>query len=125
MNNPSDQGFTLVEVLAALAVFSLAAIGLIQVTGQSVRTAEALEASFGARVVASNVLVDTLNEPGSLTLGTGTGREEQLGRSYTWTRQIVPAPIAGADTVRITVTVSEADGAQQLADATSLRRRQP
>ena len=118
-----DDGFTLVEVLAALAVFSLAAIGLIQVTGQSVRTADALEARFAARVVASNILSEALVTPEPLTNGTQAGLETQLERNFAWTRLVVPAPIGESDTVQISVVVSDAASGQELAEAIVLRER--
>ncbi len=118
-----DDGFTLVEVLAALAVFSLAAIGLIQVTGQSVRTADALEARFAARVVASNVLTEALVDPEPLRDGSVAGAETELSRNFAWTRAVVTAPIGEADTVLVTVRVSDARSGQELAEARAMRQR--
>ena len=118
-----DDGFTLVEVLAALAVFSLAAIGLIQVTSQSVRTADALETRFGARVVASNILADVLVAPEPLRDGSASGTETELSREFAWTRAVVAAPVGEADTVMITVLVRDVSSGQQLAEVSAMRQR--
>ena len=42
----SQAGFTLVEVLAALAVFSIAAVGISQSAGETTRGAAHMEAKF-------------------------------------------------------------------------------
>lgn len=113
-----DSGFTLIEVLAALAVFSLAAVGLIQVTAQSTRTAAALEQRYAARVVASNVLSDTLAQTRSVRLGSTTGQEEQLNRPFEWTRDVAPA--AGG-LLQVQVSVADPATGQVLAELSALR----
>ncbi|MBC6412844.1 MAG: type II secretion system minor pseudopilin GspI, partial [Hyphomonadaceae bacterium] len=52
-----DRGFTLIEVLAALIVFSIAILGLSQAGSQSVRSVGVLENRMLAGIVADNVLV--------------------------------------------------------------------
>ena len=120
-----DDGFTLVEVLAALAVFSLAAIGLIQVTTQSLRTADILEGRFLARVVADNALSDAMVEADGLADGMISGTDVQLGREFGWVRRVVPAPVGSADTVQVSVAVTDAGTGQVLAEVSALRLRTP
>ena len=114
----NDGGFTLVEVLAALAVFSLAAVGLIQVTAQSTRTAGALEQRYAARVVASNVLADALAQNRSLQRGSTAGTDEQLGRAFEWTREVSSA---SSGLLQVQVTVSAPETGQVLAELSALR----
>lgn len=117
----SESGFSLVECLAALMVFSLAAIGLMQAGSQSVRTANALDERFAANLVASNVMAFSLAAPNSATLGDDQGTERQLGREFSWQRRVIPLE---AGLVQIQVTVTEANSGQRLSDLSALRRAQ-
>jgi len=68
----NEAGFTLVEVLAALAIFSITAIGLVRVGSENAKTARMIESRALAAVVADNHLARTLvrarpPEPGSET----------------------------------------------------------
>lgn len=120
MRDGSQSGFTLVEVLAALAVFSIAAIGLSQSTGEATRGASHMEARFLAGVVADNQLVEAMIEPEPLQPGALTGTEVQRGRTFNWTRLV--APTSRADVVSISVTVSDPDTEQVLAQLDALKR---
>lgn len=115
----NEAGFTLVEVLAALAVFSMAAIGLMQVSAQSVRTADAIEQRFAARVVASNVLAEALVQSDVLRAGEVIGSEEQLGRTYDWNRRIAALD---NELLQIRVSVADPETGQQLAELAALRQ---
>lgn len=118
----SDQaGFTLVEVLAALAVFSLAALALMRLTGESVGTAARLEPRFAAGLVADAILAETLTDPKPLALGRDSGERVQLGRTYLWERTVREAPLDGL--VDIAVDVRAQDGAQRLARRSVLKGR--
>lgn len=68
----SDAGFTLVEVLAALAIFSVAALGLVQVSLENTRTARTVETRALASLVADNRLAETLTQREPLDLGVRT-----------------------------------------------------
>ena len=50
-----DDGFTLIEVLASLLIFSLAIIGLTRSSMESVRTASVLQNKSYAAIVADNL----------------------------------------------------------------------
>ncbi len=119
----SDQGFTLVEVLAALAVFSVAAIGLSQASGETVRGTRHIEAKSLAAIVAENQLAEALLAPGRLPDGVLSGQAVQMGRSFDWTRLVGPSPRADLQSVRLTVT-DPATG-QVLAESELFRRAGP
>lgn len=51
-------GFTLVEVLVALAIIAIALVAVIKVTGQSVRTTSAVKSKISAHWVAMNVIAE-------------------------------------------------------------------
>ena len=119
----SQLGFTLVEVLAALAVFAVAAIGLSQATGETTRGANHTEAKFLAGIVAENQMVEAFIDPNPLSAGAKTGTSVQRGRTYNWTRLL--GPTARADVATISITVEDPQTGQVLARLDALRRIQP
>ena len=123
MRSGSQSGFTLVEVLAALAVFSIAAIGLSQSTGEATRGAGHMEARFLAGIVADNQLVEAMIDPAPLRPGASTGTEIQRGRSFNWTRLV--ARTDRADIVSISLTVTDPETEQVLARLDVLKRAAP
>ena len=95
-------GFTLVEVLAALVIFSVAIIGLSGATTQSVAHAQRLTHKTYAGVVADNQLIlARMRDPQA---GTKSGREEAGGRLYNWQIETVETPQKGLFELRISVS---------------------
>lgn len=77
-----ESGFTLVEVMAALLIFSLAIIGLSRAGTQSVAHTQRLTHKTYASVVADNQLIlARMKRP---EIGTKSGQEEAGGQSYSW-----------------------------------------
>ncbi|TPG18665.1 type II secretion system protein GspI [Sphingomonas koreensis] len=102
-----DKGFTLIEMMVALAVFSLAAMALIRLEGATIRSTGILDETLVAEMVARNVAVETMTDAQPPALGPTTGTESNGGRTWTWTRQTQPLGDAGAFRIDIAV----ADGA--------------
>lgn len=103
------QGFTLIEVMVALAVFSLAALALIRLEGQTIRTTATLDDTMVAQMVARNVAVEALTDARPPLAGTSTGQEDNGGRQWSWTRVVAPLGDQGA--MRIAVDVISPAGA--------------
>lgn len=116
----SDAGFSLIEVLTALVVFSIAAVGVTQLISQSVRSASLLETRTLANFVAHNQLVEisSIDDYDRLPR---EGEADMLGRVFDWERDIVRTPQPGI--VRITVTVREEDSEQIVATLSAFRRQ--
>jgi len=110
----AQAGFTLIEAVVALGVFSIAAMALLTFNGESIRAQIALEDAAYARIVADNQMVLALTDPASRTRGVETGTEEQAGRLWMWTR--VVSPTTDPELFRIDVEV-RLDGAERLAAA--------
>jgi len=98
-----EGGFTLIEMMVALAVFSLAALALIRLEGATIRSTGILDQALVAQMVARNVAVETLTDPQPPTLGTTSGTVANGGRNWTWTLNARALGDAGAVAIEIGV----------------------
>ena len=115
----SEAGFTLIEVLVALAVFGLAAMALLNLSGQNALTAAGLQDRTLAGVVADNRAVEALIAARPPTLGQASGAEQAGGRVFLWSRRV--SRTADPDILRIDVLVVGADRSRALGGATVFR----
>ncbi|MBB1472430.1 MULTISPECIES: type II secretion system minor pseudopilin GspI [unclassified Luteimonas] len=120
--SPRASGFSLIEMLVALAVFALAVLGLLNLAGESTRTAVAIEERVLAAVVADNVAVEAATIDARLLGDDAHGTETAGGRDWRWTRTV--APTADASLLRIDVTVM-APGEARVAAELALFRGVP
>lgn len=111
-------GFTLVEMLVAMAVFGLSAMALLNLAGENTRSAARVESRTLGGVVADNLVVEAVIAP-SLSDGVSNGRTNLAGRDWSWTRIVAPTDVA--DIQRVEVRVSNEEG--QAADRTAFRAR--
>lgn len=102
------QGFTLLEMLVALAVFSLAALALIRLQGVTVRTAADLDSKIIAQIVARNLMVDIQTAPTPPSLGEAQGEVDNGGRLWRWTR--TAKAMDDKRLLQIIVAVTASDG---------------
>lgn len=84
-NRPQPNGFTMLEIMVALAIFSLAALAMVRLQGYSVRSTANLGDSGMAWQVARNVAVEILSNPAPPTLGETNGEEVNGGQDWRWT----------------------------------------
>lgn len=106
-----EAGFTLIEMMVALAVFSLAALALIRLEGATIRGAAILDSTLTAQLVARNVAIEAVTDARPPTLGNTSGTEANGGRNWQWTRHVEAT--ADSRILRIDVTVADAGGVQQ------------
>lgn len=86
------RGFTLIEVLIALAVVALAMLGLTRVATMQVRDFDALRERTLAGWVAANVLEETRIAVSLPATGRSNGRVEFASRAWRWTRDVSATP---------------------------------
>ena len=103
-----DRGFTLIEIMVALAVFSLAVLALLRLETATIRGARTLDESLVAGLVARNVANDAVTEAQPPVAGRTTGSEVNGGRTWTWVRQV--RGTGNATIVRIDVAVTNRAG---------------
>ncbi|MDB5704943.1 MAG: type secretion system protein GspI [Sphingomonas bacterium] len=105
------RGFTLIEMMVALAVFSLAALSLIRLEGATIRGASILDSTLTAQMVARNVAIEAMTDTKPPAIGIAKGVESNGGRNWSWTRET--RATADARIVRIDVEVSDQAGSRQ------------
>ena len=98
-----ERGFTLIEMLVALAIFSLAALALLRLEGATVATTARLQDQALAQTVARNLAVEVLTDPVAPAFGSDAGREVNGGRSWNWTRTVGRSPEPRIQQIRIEV----------------------
>ncbi|MEY4270187.1 MAG: hypothetical protein RLZZ58_1403 [Pseudomonadota bacterium] len=104
---PGAQGFTLLEMLVALAVFSIAALTLIRLDAYAIRTAGELDARSLAQIVAQNDAATLMTDAAPPTIGTSVLRVTNGGRDWQVARNV--AKSADPDLLRIDIIVEGAD----------------
>lgn len=103
-------GFSLIELLVALAIFALVIVGLLNLAGESTRTAVHVEEAVLAGILAENLAAEAqLLEAAELS-APGQGRENLGDRDWRWRRTATVTGRAGLLRVDIEVLRAEGDG---------------
>lgn len=118
MTRMSRQGFTLIELLVALAVFSLAAMALLNLAGENTRSQARVEDRTLGGIVAENLAVQAAIAP-NLAEGETSGQTMLAGRNWRWAQTV--AATDDPDIQRVVIRVSTEEG--QAADRTLFRAR--
>ncbi len=106
---PADQsGFTLLEMLVALAVLSIAALALVRLDAFTVRSSVDLDMRMVARIVAANAAADALTDPVPPTIGSARSTVTNGGIVWTVNQQVTPT--ADPSVLRIEIRVTAPDG---------------
>lgn len=123
---PADRaaptGFTLIEVMVALAVFSLAVLALVRLESATARGAGTIEASLIGDMVASSIAVETVTDARAPALGTVQGVDVNGNRRWNWTRTV--SGTGDPRIVAVAVSVADARG-QVLGHAMLVRPPDP
>ncbi|HJS92359.1 MAG TPA: type II secretion system minor pseudopilin GspI [Steroidobacteraceae bacterium] len=102
-----SNGFTLIEVLVALAVVAIGMAAVLEAMTSSANTAMYLQSKTFAEWVALN-RIETVRLSGNVpTAGTSNDTTDYAGQSWEWRQKVADTPVAGV--VRIDVDVRPAD----------------
>ncbi len=114
-----DRGFTLVEVLVALGVLSIAVLALLNVQGVSASLSSAVRDRLFAEIIAENLLVEAVAAPVELPLGETNGETEIAGQAWVWSRAV--SATSDRDIKRVDVAVRIAPGESALIAVSAFR----
>ena len=109
----AELGFTLLEMLVALAVFSLAALALVRLQGVTLRTAADLDSKALGQIVARNLMVEVQTDPLPPSIGEADGDVTNGGRRWHWSRVVKPTD--DRRLLQIDLTVDGQPGASPVA----------
>ena len=109
----AERGFTLLEMLVALAVFSLAALALVRLQGVTLRTAADLDSKALGQIVARNLMVKVQTDPLPPSIGEADGDVTNGGRRWHWSRVVKPTD--DRRLLQIDLTVDGQPGASPVA----------
>lgn len=85
-------GFTLIEVLVALAIVSIALMSALRAAGQGTNTVGELRSRLLAGWVAENLLAEHRARRDWLPLGIQRGTDRQGGFDFAWREEVIATP---------------------------------
>lgn len=92
MNAKARRGFTLIEVMIALAVLAIALAASVRAAGEQARAHEMLRDSTYARWVAANLIAETRLNENWPAPGVREGQSLMAGRIWRWRLTITDTP---------------------------------
>jgi general secretion pathway protein I len=100
-----SEGFTLLEMLVALTIFSITGLALVRLQAVSARTSVDLRMRTITQIVARNLMIERLTDPAAPVRGASEGTIENAGRQWHWAQQVEEA-----DSGRMMVITLRIDG---------------
>ena len=115
-----EGGFSLLELLVAVAVLSLAAVTLLDHQASAARMTGRVQEQALAAIVAENRLALLTAQEEDPTIGSRSGLEDQFGATFRWTEVVRVVP--GSELMSLDITVTADGGDAPLARLTGFRR---
>jgi general secretion pathway protein I len=105
MRCPRRRGFTLIEVLVALAIISVALLAALRAAGQATNAVGELRLRLFAGWVAENRLAEHRARGDWLALGIGRGAQSEGGVEFAWREEVIATPNPAFRRVDVFVSV--------------------
>ena len=112
-----EGGFTLIETLVALAIFSLAALALLRLEGATLSSTAILTDRAVGQIVVRNLAVQVMTDARAPGIGETSGTVVNAGRTWRWarmTKQTEDPRIVRVD-IAVTDDTGRASGALSMA----------
>ena len=111
---PTDAGFSLVEMLAALAVLAVAGLALMNAMTTGIRAAGLAQETALAGLAADNILALQIAGENGQTLRGRTGSYELAGAAYDWRLTVEAAPGGSLDQVTLVLERDDKEAARRV-----------
>lgn len=118
-------GFTLIEVMLAMAIFSIAGVALLGVADNSYRHISHLEEQMFANWVASNQLVEVSLDTAWPPKNNKKGEVELAGKTWYWQQKVIKTANKEMRSVVMEVRANEDDELVTASIMTYLSQSQP
>ena len=109
INVIKQHGFTLIEVMLAMAVFAIAGVALLGVADNNYRHISHLEEQMFANWVASNQLVEVSLDKTWPPKNNRKGKVEMAGRTWYWQQKVINTANKELRAVNMQVRLNEGD----------------
>ncbi len=119
MTARADSGFSLIEMLVAMAILAMTATALLDGQAGTLRAARTVSDKTIAGIVADSRLAVALGAVKLPAVGSSSGDTTELGRAYRWQQRI--EIVTGQDLMAVHVFVFDHDG-KLLTQRTGFRR---
>lgn len=120
MNNRTERGFTLLEVMVAMAIFAVAAMALLNAGRDQIQSSEHLEEKTFAHWVGMNWITE-LQLAGTLPdSGRGEKRVSMAGRDWRIVSNVENTPVSNVRRVTVDVSLAPRDFGEDTPVITSL-----
>ena len=116
--NKKHKGFTLLEVLVALAVFSVAAIALMRVSESQLRLSQTLEEKTFAHWIALNMLTEMQTGQDWPSVGEQIGKVAMVNREWKVKVKTQTTPMSRVRRIDISVGIAPKDFTDEMQDLT-------
>ena len=99
----AEPGFTLIEVLVALAIVAIALLAAVRAAGQGANSAEALRSRTLAAWIAQDAITEHRARGDWLALGARSGIVRQNGVDFAWREEVTATPNSAFRRVDVSV----------------------
>jgi general secretion pathway protein I len=106
---PHSKGFTLLEVMVAVAILGMVLVSLLGLKNRSVQDVMVAERITTATLLAKRVMTETLLSRKLLPLDEEGEFEEEEFKDYRWKKSISPTPLLTILEVRVAVVWQEGE----------------
>lgn len=109
---PRCRGFSLLEMLVALAILALVVAGLLNLAGESTRTAVHMEERLFAGIVVDNLAAEAMIAERDMLARPAQGVEDLADRHWRWQRTTAATGNGNDGLLRVDIQVIGPDGAE-------------
>ena len=124
LGDPRRGGFTLIEILCALVIFSVAIVAFVQAMGATVSVQADLIGRTRASMLAENIL-EEIQLSGIVEEDSSSGQFEGGDADYGWSTDTVETDIDGLFEITVTVTWDQGLRPGEYTLVTMMRNRVP